>query len=189
MIALVLLLFLGAIALSYIKNQIGAKSSSKNNNQSQEYTYRESNPDQDWDWWEHPINEEPLGQEAINYKDSYQAKYLLTRNEWYEYKKLKEYAKAKNLIICPKVRLLDIIVPRENQKNKKVLLWKIQGKHVDFVICDENLHIKAILELDDNSHNTRDRKERDQFVDEILTSVGYKVIRTRSITETTLNGL
>lgn len=68
-------------------------------------------------------------------------------------------------------------------------LGKIQSKHVDFVLYDQDLRIKAILELDDNSHNQQDRKERDLFVDEVLQSVGYRVIRTRSITEATLDPL
>lgn len=124
-----------------------------------------------------------------NYSQSYQAKYLLTKNEWYEYKKLRQYAESHGLQVCPKVRLLDIVEPRRGTNNYMSLLGKIQSKHVDFVICDQNLYIKAILELDDNSHNRADRQERDQFVDEILTSVGYKVIRTRSITEDTLKPL
>lgn len=122
----------------------------------------------------------------VDYSVSYQAKYLLTKNEWHEYRKLKQYAEAKNLQICPKVRLLDIIEPRRGIQNYKGLFYKIQAKHIDFVICDQNLYIKAIVELDDNSHNQADRQERDQFVDRILTSVGYKVIRTKAITEETL---
>lgn len=155
----------------------------------EEHVFREKTPDQDWDRREDPTQEETTNQNTINYKDCYQAKYLLTMNEWYEYKKLREFAKEKNLVICPKVRLLDIIAPREDKPNRKALLWKVQSKHIDFVICDENMKIKAILELDDNSHNRPDRIERDCFVDEILTSVGYKVIHTRSITEYTLSEL
>ncbi len=51
------------------------------------------------------------------------------------------------------------------------------------------MHIKAILELDDNSHNKKDRQNRDAFVDQILTSVGYKVIRTYAITENILDDI
>lgn len=125
---------------------------------------------------------------TADYSKSYQAKYLLTRNEWYEFKKLKQLADAKGLMICPKVRLLDIIEPRKGD-NYRSLMGKIQSKHVDFVICDQDLHIKAILELDDGSHDRKDRQERDQFVDQILTSVGYKVIHVRSVTEQTLADL
>lgn len=121
-----------------------------------------------------------------DYSNAYKAKYLLTKNEWHEYKKLKELAEKRGLQICPKVRLLDIVEPREKE-NYRSLIAKIQSKHVDFVITDENLRIKAILELDDKSHERADRKERDKFVNEVLTGSGYKVIRTCGITETTLN--
>lgn len=121
-----------------------------------------------------------------DYKGHYQAKYLLTRNEWYEYKKLKQYAAIHDLQICPKVRLLDIVEPRRGDPNYMSYIGKIKSKHVDFVICDQDLHIKGIVELDDNSHDRTDRKERDAFVDGVLTDVGYKVIHTRSVTETTL---
>lgn len=121
-----------------------------------------------------------------DYKGHYQAKYLLTRNEWHEYKKLKEYAANKGLQVCPKVRLLDIVEPRKGDPNYMSYLGRIKSKHVDFVICDQDLHIKAILELDDNSHDRADRQNRDQLVDGILQDVGYTVIHTRSITEETL---
>ena len=124
-----------------------------------------------------------------NYKNKYQRKYLLTKNEWYEYRKLKHFAEQKGLQVCPKVRLLDLIEPRRGDPKYKTLFYKIQAKHVDFVICDQNLYVKAIIELDDNSHNQNDRQERDDFVDTILKDVGYLMIRTRSITEYTLSAI
>lgn len=126
-------------------------------------------------------------EERTEYTGKYQKKYLLTKNEWYEYRKLRQLAESKGLQICPKVRLLDLIEPRRGDPKYKTLFYKIQAKHVDFVICDQNLYVKAILELDDNSHNQTNRKERDEFVDLILKDVGYTVIRTRSITDTTLD--
>ncbi len=137
------------------------------------------------------IHEEPEisieSEEPFEYSGKYTKKYLLTKNEWYEYQKLKNLALNKGYQICPKVRLLDLIEPRRGDPKFKTLFYKVQAKHVDFVICDQNLHIKAILELDDNSHNQKDRMKRDEFVDLILKDVGYTVIRTRSITDTTLD--
>lgn len=130
--------------------------------------------------------EEPETNKRRDYSNCYQAKYLLTKNEWYEYKKLKQVAAAHDLQVLPKVRMLDIIEPRKGEKDYKILLAKIKSKHIDFLICDQDARIKGVVELDDNSHNRGDRQNRDNFVDEILTSVGYKVIHTRSITETTL---
>lgn len=125
----------------------------------------------------------------IDYKNSYQRKYLLTKNEWHAYKKLQDLAAKRELQVCPKVRMLDLVEPRRGEKHYKTLFWKVQAKHVDFLICDKDLNIKAILELDDNSHNTNERKERDTFVDEVLTSVGYKVIRAKYINEDVLDHL
>ncbi len=130
-----------------------------------------------------------LTPDAGGYKNKYQRRYLLTKNEYHEYKKLKYFVDMKGLIVCPKVRLLDLIEPRRGDPKHKTLLYKIQSKHVDFVICDQNLYVKAILELDDNSHDQTDRQKRDDFVDLILKDVGYTVIRTRSVTENTLDSI
>ncbi len=135
------------------------------------------------------IPEEPKEAEEIDYARAYLPKYILTKNEWIQYKKLKEITDKKNLVICPKVRLLDIIEPRRGEKKYKTLFYKIQSKHVDFVICDQNLYIKAIIELDDATHDREDRKSRDEFVDLILGSVGYRVIHTRYITENILDNI
>lgn len=149
--------------------------------------------DPNWKWdegskqWESPLNpeqpkQEPLNNEAVDYKNQYQAKQLFTRNEWYEHKKLRDIAARKGLVVCPKVRLLDIVEPVKGQ-GYMTRFHKVQAKHVDFVITDQQMHIKAIVELDDNSHYTPDRIERDKFVDAVLTSVGYKVIHARSVTD------
>ena len=119
--------------------------------------------------------------EDIDFANAYQQQMLFTKNEWQNYKVLKEAADEKGYIICPKVRLLDIVKPRSGEKKYKTLLYKIQSTHVDFVICDQNLKIKAIIELDDKSHDTEKGKERDAFVDTVLKGVGYTVIHTRYI--------
>lgn len=126
-------------------------------------------------------------EETINFADGYQAKKLLTDNERAQYKKLKDIAEVKGYVVCPKVRLFDVIEPRKNHDKYKTLMYKIQAKHVDFVICDKNMSIKSIVELDDSSHDRPDRKERDAFVDLILRSVGYKVIHVRYITNDILD--
>lgn len=144
--------------------------------------------------YEH-MQKEKAGEEAenqkpdkkqVDYSKAYQAKYLLTKNEYYSYKKLKQYADAAGLLICPKVRLLDIIEPR-NGEYYRALLGKIKSKHVDFLICDQDLRIKGVVELDDSSHDRNDRQERDKFVDQALQGAGYVVIHARGITEHTLD--
>ena len=51
------------------------------------------------------------------------------------------------------------------------------------MILDEKLVARCVVELDDTSHDAEDRKKRDEFVDEVLKSVGYQIIHTRAVTE------
>lgn len=123
--------------------------------------------------------------ESKDYTHCYQKRYLLTKNEYQAFKNLKAILDKYQMIACPKVRLLDIVEPI-NGDTYKGAMGKIQSKHVDFVICDKDLYVKGILELDDNSHNLPDRQERDLFVDTVLKNVGYKVVRVKAITEETI---
>lgn len=124
------------------------------------------------------INTVDAVETEMDYRNSYQKKDLFTRNEWQNYKKLRQIAEVKGYEICPKVRLFDLIEPRIDKKKKLTYRYKIQAKHVDFVICDQDMHVKAVIELDDSSHNNPERMKRDDFVNTILQSVGYTVIHT-----------
>lgn len=116
-----------------------------------------------------------------NFTTAYKREYLLSINEKNQYWQLRRWADSKNLIVFTKVRLADLISPR-NSNDNKTLFWKIQAKHVDFVICDQKINVVCIVELQDNSHTRTDRIERDKFVQEVLESCGYKVIQTYSVT-------
>lgn len=129
-----------------------------------------------------PIQKPIPNAQTAEYQDAYEAVNILTRNESENYKKLKIAADRKGYIICPKVRLADIVKPR-NDPRYMSRFGKIKSKHVDFVIYDGDMrHLKAIIELDDRSHDRKDRQERDEFVDFILNDCGYRVIHTRYIT-------
>ena len=117
-----------------------------------------------------------------NYEGLYMRVPLLTQREQKQYENLRKIANEKNVLICPKVRLLDLITPVHGVKNYKALLSKVMSKHVDFVICNQDMHVLGIIELDDNSHLRKDRIERDEFVDSVLRSAGYKIKHTWEIT-------
>ena len=190
------LFYLAIIIAILIKISKGSK---RTNNKRKKFKQKFTEPQwtSEWKWdeesqtWVHPLSgkpepaakkEETTGPEIeIDFTNAYQAQQLFTRNEWQNYKTLRDVAEVKGYVICPKVRLLDIVKPRNGEKKYKTLLYKIQSKHVDFVICDQNMNIKAIIELDDKTHDTEKGKERDAFVDTVLRSVGYKVIHTRYI--------
>ncbi len=79
--------------------------------------------------------------------------------------------------------MLDLVTPVKGNPKYKTYFYKVQAKHVDFVLCDEKLVARCVIELDDKSHDTEERQKRDSFVDEVLKSVGYKIIHTRAITD------
>lgn len=58
---------------------------------------------------------------------------------------------------------------------------KIKAKHVDFVLCD-SIQIQPLLaiELDDRSHQRKDRQDRDIFVDKAFRSAGVPIVHTYS---------
>ena len=116
-----------------------------------------------------------------DYTNSYQPKWLFSYNEKDAYRKLKKITEPKNLTLLTKVRLFDLIEPKKDCTNIKVATWKIQAKHVDFVICNEKLVAKWIIELDDNSHIQDNRKKRDEFIDKAITNCGYKILHITGI--------
>lgn len=198
-------IIIGYFVIRLIKNK---SKGNKRNNKTSNKTYQTNQYQTGWTWneetklWEHPnsadseptqksqTNEEPKQDpenESIDYAKSYVRKYLFSKNELYAYKKLKDIAEVKGYIVFAKVRLLDLIEPIKGHKKYKTLFYKIQAKHVDFVITDKDMYVRAIIELDDSSHNQTERKERDEFVNLILRSVGYKVIHTKYITNDILD--
>lgn len=134
-----------------------------------------------------PVNHEPanIEKDTLPVAGAYQKKWLLTYNEKDAYKALKEICDQNRLHLMTKVRLLDLVEPIKGNPKYKSYLYKIQAKHIDFVICDEKLVARCMVELDDNSHNQADRIARDQFVDEVLQSVGYKILHIKAVTEQT----
>lgn len=114
---------------------------------------------------------------------AYQKKWLLTYNEKDAFKKIKAVTDEIGCYTFSKVRLLDLLEPVKGNPKYKTYFYKVQAKHVDFVILDEKLVARCAIELDDASHDAEDRKKRDAFVDEVLQSVGYRIIHTRAVTE------
>lgn len=122
-----------------------------------------------------------------SYASAYIRVPLLTQREQRQYAFLKQIADEKNVLICPKVRLLDLVSPVHGVRNYKALLSKVMSKHVDFVICDQEMYVLGIIELDDSTHFRQDRIQRDEFVDTVLKGAGYKIKHTFEITSDILD--
>lgn len=122
---------------------------------------------------------------SLPIKGAYQKKWLLTYNEKDAYKKLSEICSKNGLYLMTKVRLLDLVEPVKGNPKYKTYFWKVQAKHIDFVICDSKLVARCMVELDDNSHQKDSRKERDAFVDEVLQDVGYRIRHEQAVSDET----
>ncbi|MTI67903.1 MAG: DUF2726 domain-containing protein [Firmicutes bacterium] len=94
-----------------------------------------------------------------------------------------------DMIICPKVNLKDIFfVSSKNEKMKYIN--KINRKHVDFLLCKKDT-LKPLcgIELDDSSHNRKDRIERDNFVNKVFKTAKLPLIRVKNKNSYTVNEL
>ncbi|MBE6862910.1 MAG: DUF2726 domain-containing protein [Ruminococcus sp.] len=115
----------------------------------------------------------------------YRSKPILTDREYSFYEKLRELADEYGLQIFTKVRLADLIEPKD--RSDLSLWWecfnKIKAKHIDFALADRDTNIILLIELDDSTHARADRIERDEFVDAVLDNTGYTLMRTYGETE------
>ncbi len=77
-------------------------------------------------------------------------------------------AVGKNAQIFGKVRVADVLAPKKGMSRSD---WqksfnKISGKHFDFLLCAKNdLSVLCAVELNDSSHNSKKRKDRDSFLE------------------------
>jgi very-short-patch-repair endonuclease len=89
-----------------------------------------------------------------------------------------QMAVREDWLIFSMVRLADIIKVRTKTRKSQSWNSRIQGKRLDFVICDyETLEVKLAIELDDAS---QPRTDRDRFVFVALTAAGLPLLRVRA---------
>lgn len=84
--------------------------------------------------------------------------------------------------ILAKVRVADIINVdwRLTRDSKKRFLYSITNKHVDFLICDKStMDVICVVELDDYTHDAKERQNRDEFVMRALKAAGIKTYRIK----------
>lgn len=91
--------------------------------------------------------------------------------------------------LIAKVRLGDLFFvsrPHENRGAQN----KIDRKHVDFVICDSStMQPSLAIELDDSSHERKDRTERDVFVDQVFEAAELPLLHVRVVQTYDATGL
>ena len=105
---------------------------------------------------------------------------ILTERERSFYRILKPIADKLELQICPKVRVADIVSIKKGTKEWQKWFNKIRSKHVDFLLCDYDMNIVLMVELDDSSHESERAKKNDEFKNRLF---GERLVRIRSLKE------
>lgn len=101
---------------------------------------------------------------------------LFSSNERQFYYPLRDVATRMGYILFAKVRIADIVKVKGHINNFNVYFGYISQKHVDFVLCSQNLNVVLVIELDDSSHLEENRKDRDKLVDGVFDEAGIKII-------------
>jgi len=85
-----------------------------------------------------------------------------------------------NTQIFGKVRVADVIAPKKgiSRSDWQKSFNKISGKHFDFLLCDKNdLSVLCAVELNDSSHNSKKRKDRDTFLEGACQSADVPLVQ------------
>lgn len=116
----------------------------------------------------------PHSETRVAIEHAYTAKPLLTSTEA-RFHQCLEAITQKRCRIQIKPRLADVF---QHAKGDFAGFARISQKHVDFLICrnDDWMPMLAI-ELDDDSHERKDRKERDMFVNALFASTAIPLLR------------
>lgn len=79
-------------------------------------------------------------------------------------------------IILAQVQLSQILGVKKGN-NYQAWLNRISRMSADFVICNKDSNIVAVIELDDATHQRKDRQAADTKKDKALTSANIQIIR------------
>ena len=83
--------------------------------------------------------------------------------------------------VFPQVHLSALLDHKVKGQNWSYAFWHINGKSVDYVLCDKNtLFPTYAIELDDFTHERKDRIKRDIEVERIFTDAGLPLVRFKS---------
>lgn len=112
----------------------------------------------------------------------YNRKYvIMTEREQEFYKKLKLVC-GDSILIFPQIHLSSLFFHNVKGQNFKLAFRFINRLSVDFVLVDSR-NFKTILaiELDDSTHNEKDRIKRDLIVNDIFKKANFPLLRVDSV--------
>ena len=110
---------------------------------------------------------------------SYELKDTLLTPTEQQFLKVLEDVIGKQLRVFSMVRVADVLTANSSfdWSDRKLLFRRISQKHFDFVICNpKTLEIVCVIELNDKSHNQKNRKKRDEFLTSACDSAGLPLL-------------
>lgn len=112
----------------------------------------------------------------------YNRKYvIMTEREQEFYKKLKLVC-GDSILIFPQIHLSSLFFHNVKGQNFKLAFRFINRLSVDFVLVDSrNFKTLLAIELDDSTHNEKDRIKRDLIVNDIFKKAHFPLLRVDSV--------
>lgn len=109
---------------------------------------------------------------------SYSAKSLImTRTEAEFFVRLNHIAEERYFVF-PQVHLSALLYYSGREQNRLYAFRHINGKSVDFVLCDkQTLRPTYAIELDDKTHESKERRVRDAEVERIFEEADLPLVR------------
>lgn len=83
-------------------------------------------------------------------------------------------------LIFGKVRVADILTPNSGlEKGERMRVFnRIAKKHFDFVVCSKSdVSVLCAIELNDSSHNSKKRQQRDNFLENACTAAAFPLVQ------------
>jgi hypothetical protein len=107
--------------------------------------------------------------------------YLMSKAERSFFGVLEQVTDSSKYHIFPQVSLGNLVDVEKGTRPYQTHRNRVDRKSVDFVLCDRSaLSPVLAVELDDASHERKDRQERDAFVDRVLAKAGLPLLHVRA---------
>lgn len=106
---------------------------------------------------------------------------LMTEREAAFYHRLNAVA-GDRYFIFPQIHLSALLINKTKGRYWKAAFQRINRSSVDYVLCNkQTLKVAYAVELDDATHDTAKRKDRDVGVEAMFLSIGLPLVRFRDV--------
>jgi very-short-patch-repair endonuclease len=84
---------------------------------------------------------------------------------------------GEEILVFVKVRMEDLLYLPKGTPERQSYINRVRSKHVDFVLCDrEKISPILVIELNDRSHESQSRQDRDAFLQNAFDAAGIPIL-------------